>query len=692
MEGSHGPAVALLGPTMSVTEQKTGRPSVGRDSEDEQRRTFDQAVRTVRFLAVDAVEQARSGHPGAPMGLAGIGVDIYSRYLRYSPQDPGWLNRDRFVLSCGHASALLYALLHLSGYDLSLDDLKQFRQWGSLTPGHPEAGHTPGVETTSGPLGQGLANAVGMALASKLAGARVNQPVSEIIDYRVFAIVSDGDLMEGISSEAASLAGHLGLDNLVVVYDDNGITIDGKTDLTFSEDVSRRFEAQGWFVQGVDGHAPEQVRAALDRALAQSGRPSLIRARTHIGFGAPTKQDTSKCHGSPLGPEEAAAAKQAAGWPAEAFHVPEGVYDLFRSHVRQNQQRYEQWRRTVDSLQGDQARRFAELRDRAVPEDLLSQVAAAATPGQPKATRVLASESEQVVAALVPALVQGAADLAGSTATTIKDGGVVGPGAFSGRNLHYGIREHAMGAVMNGLALSGLFIPVGSTFLVFSDYVRPAIRVAALMNAQVIHVFTHDSFFVGEDGPTHQPVEHLWALRLIPNVDVVRPADALECAAAWAYAMQRRTGPTVMCLSRQGLPVLERPAAFDPAQILKGAYVLADAADPDLVLIATGSEVGVAVHAKGLLEQKGHRVRVVSAPCWEAFERLPAAEQQAVLGKGIRRVSIEAGVTRPWNGVVGDGGIAIGFDRFGASAPAGRLAEEFGLTGERVAARILEAL
>jgi len=653
--------------------------------------SFEQAVRTVRFLAVDAVEKANSGHPGAPMGLAGIAVELFSRTLRYDPEAPDWPNRDRFVLSCGHASALLYSVLHLAGYDLGLDDLKQFRQWGSRTPGHPEFGDTPGVETTTGPLGQGIATAVGMALAAKLAGARVNAPGAPVIDYRVFVLASDGDLMEGISSEAASMAGHLGLDNLVVVYDDNHITIDGTTELSFSEDVVKRHEALGWFVQSVDGHDAGQVRAALDRATAEPKRPSMIAARTHIGFGAPNKQDTSKCHGSPLGPDETRAAKAAAGWPDQEFHVPEGVREMFAAHVQRNRQLRVAWEQLEQSLQGDRKQTWQALRQRAVPEDLLPRLLADLEP-KADATRNLGGKVLQAVAARTPSVVQGAADLAGSTKTTIVGAPDVGPGEFSGRNLHYGVREHAMAAVMNGLSLSGLFIPVGSTFLIFSDYMRPAIRLAALMKRQVVYVFTHDSVFVGEDGPTHQPIEQLCSLRLIPNLDVVRPADALECSAAWAYALSRRDGPTALSLTRQKLPLLERPQGFETEEILRGAYILADAQDPTLVIIATGSEVGPALEAKQILETRGQRVRVVSAPCWQAFERRPKEEQQAVLGEGIRLAAVEAGVTLGWRGVVGHTGITVGIDHFGASAPASRLAEEFGLTGQRVAEQILAQL
>ena len=651
---------------------------------------FEKTVHTVQFLSVDAVEKANSGHPGTPMALAGITVDVFTRHLRYDPKHPDWPNRDRFVLSCGHASMLLYSVLHLAGYDLSKDELVNFRQWGSKTPGHPEYGHAPGVETTTGPLGQGVGNAVGLALASKMAGARVNAPGSTVIDYRVFALASDGDIMEGVASEASSIAGHLGLDNLVVFYDDNRITIDGATDLTFSEDVGKRYEAYGWYVQSVDGHDPQAVRAALDAAVAEPDRPSLIIARTHIAIGAPNKQDTAGAHGAPLGADEVEATKRGANWPLEPFHVAPEAQELFAARVEENRPVYEEWKKTVAALSGDRAAAWKQLSERAVPSDLFDQLLAAAEE-KADATRGLASKTEQKAAELVPSLVGGSADLAGSCKTTIKGAADVARGEFGGRNLHFGIREHGMGAIGNGLALSGFFIPFGSTFLIFSDYLRPSIRLAGLMEQQAVFVFTHDSIFLGEDGPTHQPIEQLWALRLVPNLDVVRPADAVECAAAWAHALERRDGPTALALSRQKVPPLERPEGFDPKAMRRGAYALAGDDDATVTLIATGSEVHVAVEAKKLLDEKGKKTRVVSAPCLDAFERLPQAEQNAVLGSG-RRVAIEAGRTPPWRGIVGRDGITIGIDRFGASAPAGRLAEEFGLTAQKIAERVLAEL
>ncbi|HET9931575.1 MAG TPA: transketolase [Polyangiaceae bacterium] len=653
---------------------------------------FEQAVKTIQFLSVDGVEAANSGHPGTPMALAGMAVDVFTRALRYNPKDPAWPNRDRFVLSCGHASMLLYSLLHLAGYDLPLDELKHFRQWNSKTPGHPEVGHTVGVETTTGPLGQGVGNAVGLAIASKLAAARVNEPNSELINYRVFCFCSDGDLMEGVASEASSIGGHLGLDNLILIYDDNKITIDGSTELSFSEDVGKRYEAYGYFVQHVDGHNPEQFRKALDAALANKGKPSMIVARTIIGIGAPTKAGTSKAHGAPLGKAEVEAAKKAAGWPTEpTFYVPDEARALFAERAAENQKVYDAWYKQKASLPPERAKKLDELLLRAVPENLYEELIKAID-GKSDATRNTAGKLEQRAAALVPSLVGGAADLAESTKTTIKGSGDIKRGEFGGRNFNFGIREHGMAAIMNGLSLSGFFIPFGSTFLMFADYCRPSIRLAALMHQRCIYVFTHDSVFLGEDGPTHQPIEHLWALRMIPNLDVVRPADGLECAAAWAHAIARDQGPTLIALSRQKLPELTRPAGFDPKQVLQGAYVLSDSPNPEYTLIATGSEVQVALDAKGILEAQGKRVRVVSAPCWNKFESQPQELRDAVLGVGTRRVTIEAGMSGPWRSVVGDKGLTIGIDRFGASAPAERLAEEFGLTGAKVAARVLSEL
>jgi transketolase len=649
---------------------------------------IDQAVRAVRFLAVDAVEAANSGHPGTPMGLAQIGVELYASYLRYDPKHPAWPNRDRFVLSCGHASMLLYSLLHLAGYELGLEDLKQFRQWGSKTPGHPEVGVTPGVETTTGPLGQGIGNAVGMALAGKMMAARVNTKDATLIDYDVYTIVSDGDLMEGVSREAVSVAGHLGLSNLIAIWDDNRITIDGTTEITFSEDLRMVFQGAGWRVESADGHDRDSIRKALDAARAEAERPTLIIARTHIGFGCPNKQDKSAAHGAPLGKAEIEATKQAAGWPlTPSFHVPDAAYEPFRARAEENKKSYERWVALLDKLDSSQRAVWDAYTAPKIPTDLLEQLVAAAGE-KADSTRKLASVVEQRLAALLPRLVGGSADLNGSVLTFIAGAKSVQRGDFEGRNINFGIREHGMGAILNGLALSGFFIPFGSTFLMFSDYCRPAIRLAGLMEQQVVFVFSHDTVYLGEDGPTHQPIEQIASLRLIPNVRVVRPADAVESGAAWAMAATRTHGPTVLVLSRQGLPKLSRPEGFESRHVLKGAYVLVDVPNPELVLISTGSEVGVSVAAAERLAAKGRRIRVVSAPCWQEFERLPIDEQQRVLPAGVRRAVFEIGSTVGWRGVVGLDGLVIGRDDFGVSAPWERIQKEFGFDAEQVAARI----
>lgn len=650
---------------------------------------FNTAVHTIQFLAADAVEKANSGHPGTPMALAGITTELFTRTLRYQPQDPNWANRDRFVLSCGHASMLLYAVAHLAGYDLPKEELTQFRQWESLTPGHPEFRHTPGVETTTGPLGQGISNAVGMALASKLAGARVNRPDSTLIDYRVYVLASDGDLMEGVASEACSLAGLWKLGNLVVVYDANNITIDGKAELCFGEDVGKRFEAYGWAVSKIDGHSPEQVKSAIEAATADATKPSLIIAKTHIGIGCPTKQDSPKAHGSPLGKEEIRGAKQAAGWPAEPdFHTPAEAYVPFKEHVARVRTEYDAWQKRFAAMSAEQRTAWDAVFG-AKPKDLLAALTKAADT-KTDATRSSGGKMLQKASELVSQIVSGAADLAGSTKTDLSGTTFVEAGKFEGRNLRFGVREHGMASIANGLALGG-FTPVTSTFLIFSDYLRPTLRLASMMSLQSIFVFTHDSFYVGEDGPTHQPVEQTTSLRLVPGLDVYRPADSLECAATWALALERNDGPSAILLTRQNLPALQRPANFSIEQFRQGAYIVSDAENPDLVLIATGSEVSLAVEAKPLLEKAGHRVRVVSAFCLDLFERQPKSVQQAVLGTA-RRVSLEAGATPLWRAWTGLDGINIGLDRFGASAPAETLAEQFGFTAAKVAAKVLESL
>ncbi len=647
------------------------------------------AVSTIKTLSIDAVEKANSGHPGTPMGLADITFELFSRYLRYDPKDPGWIGRDRFVLSAGHASMLIYSMLHLAGYDLPLEELKNFRQWGSKTPGHPEHFHTAGVETTTGPLGQGVGNAVGFALGAKLKAARFGDAFDAV---RVFAICSDGDVMEGVSGEASSIAGHLGLSNLVVIYDDNKITIEGETDLAFSEDVGKRYEAYGWFVQRVDGHDHGQIRAAIDKAVAQKDKPSFIVARTHIANGAPNAHDTAEAHGAPLGKEEIAATKKNLGWTLPEFAVPDEVYALFKERAADNQKEKQEWEARLAEWRKANPERAAELdrfEARTVPADLYD-VLLKALPEKEDATRNLSNAIQQVVAEKVPSLIGGSADLAPSTKTLIKKSGSVNTKTFEGRNLHFGIREHGMGAVCNGLALSGGIIPYGATFLVFSDYMRPSIRLSALGHLQCVWIFTHDSIFLGEDGPTHQPIEHVWALRAIPNLAVVRPADALETAAAWAIAMGRKDAPTAFALTRQKVPTVKRDAGFDPKSVLKGAYVAQDATGgkPDVVIVATGSEVQLAVGARERLEAAGKKVRVVSAPCLEVFAQQDAAYRDAVIPRGAKRVSIEAGITGPWRQWIGDDGLALGIDHYGASAPDKVLAQKFGFTVDAVTERI----
>jgi transketolase len=648
------------------------------------------AVNTIQMLAVDGVEKANSGHPGTPMALAAITFEIWTRHLRYDPKDPKWPDRDRFILSCGHASMLLYSMLHIAGFDLPMDELKRFRQFCSKTPGHPESHITAGVEVTTGPLGQGIANAVGVAASIKMLAARCGD--APISTARVFGIASDGDIMEGVSGEAGSLAGHLGLDNLIFFYDDNSITIDGKTSLAFSEDVGRRYEAYGWFVQHIDGHDHDAIRAALDRAVEEKGRPSLIVAKTHIGIGSPNKVGSHKAHGEPLGGDEVKLTKQAIGWTAEStFFVPDEVRALFAERAEDGARSREAWQKAVAEFERthqDAASKYKKLLAREVPENLFEELCKAA-PTKDAATRVQAGLIEQRAAALVPSLVGGSADLNPSTKTYIEGSPAVAKGSFAGRNIHFGIREHAMGSFLNGMAASDGFIPFGSTFLVFSDYMRPAIRLAALSHLQSIFVFTHDSVYLGEDGPTHQPVEHFWALRLIPNLDFIRPCDALECAAAWSHALTRRDGPTAIALTRQKVANIPRPEGFDARSMLRGAYVLADAEGaPTLVILATGSEVEVAVAAKKQLDAAGERVRVVSVPCLDQFEREDAAYRSQVLPSGVPAVVIEIGVSAPWRGVVGQGGLVIGRDYFGASAPDKVLQKEFGFTPDAVVEKI----
>ncbi len=654
-----------------------------------------EAVNTIKFLAVDAVQKADSGHPGMPMGAADMAFVLWTRFLRYDPTAPDWFDRDRFVLSAGHGCMLQYALLHLAGYDLTLDDLKSFRQWGSETPGHPEFGHTVGVEATTGPLGQGVGNAVGMALSARMLAARFNGGDFDPVTHRIFAIASDGDLMEGISSEASSLGGHLGLGNLIVLYDDNHVTIEGDTALAFSEDVVARYAAYGWHVEAVDGHDHDAIAGALEAAIAERGRPSLIRCRTHIAHGSPGKQDSADAHGSPLGAEEVEATKKAHGWPLEpTFRVPETVRALFRDRAESGLALRTGWEQRMATWRAEDPGRadaWDAVVDRRVPSDIVARLVEGA-PRDKGATRSHGGKVLQKVAELVPAVVGGAADLAPSTKTLIKGSGSIGPGSFGGRNLHFGIREHAMGAMLNGIAYHGAFRPFGATFLVFSDYMRPSMRLAALAGLPVVYVFTHDSIFVGEDGPTHEPIEHAWALRVIPNLWVFRPADGVETALAWGMALAREDGPTAMLLTRQGLPPVERGPRADLSAMRRGAYLVAGVEAPEAVVAATGSELHLAMAARETLAREGFAINVVSMPCLEVFEAQDEAYKTSLFPAGVPVATVEAGVTRPWRTIAGPGGLTIGIDRFGASAPGEVNGEEFGFTPESVTARLRDWL
>jgi transketolase len=659
-----------------------------------------QIENTIRFLAVDAVEAAGCGHPGAPMGLARPAFEIWNDHLRFDPTDPAWPLRDRFVLSAGHASMLLYSLLHLFGFDLSLDDIKSFRQLDSKTPGHPEYGDTPGVEVTTGPLGQGFGHGVGMALAGRLARARYGVGGSGPGHHHVYGVVSDGDLMEGVSYEAASFAGHLGLGNLIYLYDDNRITIDGPTSLSFSEDVTQRFESQRWHVQRVDGEDYEGVSAALAAARESEDRPSLIITRTTIGHGSPNKADTSGAHGAKLGADEVRLTKQALGWPQEpTFLVPDEVRAYLAGRIAAKQAerkaadaRFEAWREGS----AEKAAAWDVARAQRVPDDLPEQLAAGLEDVK-AATRMHSHAVLQKLGEVAPFLVGGSADLTGSNNTDVTSAGWIGPAAdgdpFAGANVWYGIREHAMGTVANGIALDGTFRPYVGTFLVFSDYMRPSIRLAALMGVKSVYVFTHDSIFLGEDGPTHQPIEHLDALRAIPGLTVFRPADGVETAGAWAWIVEHADGPAMLALSRQGLPPLDQEAGFSVRDVWRGAYCVKRAGDhPDVVLMATGSEVAVACEAAEILAKDGKTVRVVSAPCLELFEAEGEAYQRELLPDGVPVIAIEAargGSFLPWTG---SQDAILGISRFGQSAPASDLAERYGYTGPLIAERVKAAL
>jgi len=654
-------------------------------------RTVDElCVNTIRTLSIDAVQKANSGHPGLPLGAAPMAYVLWERFLKHSPRDPHWPDRDRFVLSAGHGCALLYTLLHLTGYDLTLDDLKAFRQWGSRTPGHPEFRLTPGVEATTGPLGQGTANAIGMAMAERSLAARFNRPGHEVVNHRTFAIVSDGDLMEGISSEAASLAGHLRLGKLVYLYDDNHVTLDGPTSWTFTEDVGRRYEAYGWQVLHIeDGNTDlDAINAALKQAIAETQRPTLIRVRTTIGYGSPHKAGSSKAHGSPLGPEEVALTKKALGWEwSEPFFVPPEALAHFRKAVEKGVHAQAEWERR----HAEWAKAFPDLAEEWRTErkgDLTpgwDSELPSWKPGASAATRDASQATIQAVAKKIPWLLGGDADLSESTKTRIEDAPDFDGTTGAGRNVHYGVREHAMASIANGMAYHGGVRPFVATFFCFSDYMRPAVRLAALNELPVIFVWTHDSVALGEDGPTHQPVEHLMSLRAMPHLTVIRPGDANETAQAWRAALEHRDGAVGLVLTRQKLPVLDRSGAR--GDVSRGAYVLADASGgaPRLLLLATGSEVSLAVAAREKLQAEGIPTRVVSFPSWELFERQPKEYRESVLPPGVRaRLSIEAGATLGWAKYVGDEGGSIGIDRYGASAPGEVVLKELGFNVDHV--------
>jgi transketolase len=667
-------------------------------------------IDTIRFLSVDAVQKASSGHPGMPLGAAPMAYALWARYLKCNPRNPDWPDRDRFVLSAGHGSMLLYSLLHLSGYELPLKDIENFRQWGSKAPGHPERGHTPGVEVTTGPLGQGFANAVGLAIAEAQIAAHYNRPGHQVVDHRTYAIVSDGDLMEGVASEAASLAGHLRLGKLICLYDDNRVTLSAGTDIAFSEDRAARFNAYGWHTASVaDGNDIEAIAQALDSACAETSRPSLILVRTHIGYGSPNKHDSFESHGSPLGADEVRLTKQQLGWPAEPpFLIPDAALARMREALARGAQGEAEWHARMQAYAQVFPDLAAELQGRLrgeLPAGWDADIPAFPGDAKGMATRAASGKVMNAFAPKLPSFTGGSADLDPSTKTALKDLGDFNPpsvagddtqgsdgGGWSaaGRNLHFGVREHAMGAIVNGLAAHGGFIPYGATFLIFSDYMRPAIRLAALSKLHVVHVFTHDSIALGEDGPTHQPVEQLASLRAIPHVTVIRPADANETAVAWKLAVEANDRPVLLVLTRQDVATLDRARYASAEGLRRGAYVLSDANDhrPTLILIASGSEVGLILAAAKRLQDEGIAVRCVSMPSWDLFDVQPPSYRDTVLPPGVRaRLAVELGVAQGWHRYIGDQGDVLAIDRFGASAPAETLLREYGFTVDNVVSR-----
>ena len=645
---------------------------------------FDLLVGSIKVLSAEAVQRANSGHPGMPMGMADCAAVLWQHFLRFSPSDPMWFNRDRFILSAGHGSMLIYSLLHLYGIDLSMDDIKQFRQLHSKTPGHPEFGLTKGVDSTTGPLGQGFANGVGMAISQKALAARLD-PSFDVLNHRVFGIVSDGDLMEGLSTEAASIAGHLKLSNLVYIYDDNHISIDGETEITFTEDIPKKFEALGWYTQKIDGHDRSEIYSAIDKALMQNEKPSIICARTHIGHGAPTKQDTASSHGAPLGQDEIDGLKKNLDWAEqETFCVPQDLKELCAQRIEENKTYVQDWsNKDADKIKQLQA--FFESSSAETVYEVLSKD----LPKMPDATRSISSKLQQTLLDVCPNMIAGSADLAGSTKAVFKEKSYFTATDFSGNNMHFGVREHAMGAIMNGMAYYGGWVPVGSTFLVFSDYMRGAIRVAALAKLQSFFVFTHDSIYVGEDGPTHQPVEHVPALRLIPNLQVIRPGTSEECAAAWHMAMNKKDGPTAICLTRQKLDAIEADHDLTREELTQGAYVFQENKDAQVTLLATGSELSLAVNTKRVLEKEGVPARVVSVPCMERFKALPKDKRHSIVAPNNTPVLImEAAITDPWYRWIDAPTYSLDMNSFGESGPAADVAEHFGFTPEHACQRV----
>ncbi|MGH9654133.1 MAG: transketolase [Bryobacteraceae bacterium] len=670
-------------------------------------------INTIRFLSADAVQNANSGHPGLPMGAAAMAYTLWTKFLKFNPKDPQWADRDRFVLSAGHGSMLLYSLLYLTGYDLPLDEIKHFRKWGSKTPGHPERGHTVGVEVSTGPLGQGFGNAVGLGIAEQWLAARYNRPGHDIVDHYTYVICSDGDVMEGISHEAASLAGHLRLGKLIYLYDQNHISLAGGTNLTFTEDVAKRFDAYGWHTRHVaDGNDTEEVAKAIEEAQAERDRPSLILVRTHIGFGAPKKQDTFEAHGSPLGEDELKDAKKHLGWATmDKFYIPDDALKFFRQAVNRGADVEQRWKKRFDAYRKEfpkEAAEFESIMSGKLPRDWKADLPKWKPEDKPLATRAAGGQALNALAKHIPNIMGGSADLNPSTNTGLKgmgdvqppcekfadtQGAVGGDWDYAGRNLAFGVREHAMGAAVNGMAAHGGVLPYSATFLVFSDYMKPAIRLGALSKLRAFYVFTHDSVGVGEDGPTHEPVEHLAGLRAIPGLNVMRPADATETAACWAVAIEHE-GPTLFALTRQHVPHLERSNAKN-IDVSKGAYILAEAdgGKPDVILIGSGSEVSLCMKAREKLKGYGVQARVVSMPGWNLFEAQNQAYRESILPKAeTRRVAVEAGATFGWERWTGDNGVIIGIDHYGASAPGDEIMRQFGLTAEHVTSAALRLM